>query len=204
MEQKVVIDGYEFQNPEDAKIANEELAKVNALHSKIDENNLAALKAVYIKAVEQNIFETQIGLTYLKNVRNYLISMGALKENEAPIPVLYTKSILRDKSSHNAAEIEALKERLKNDAEQKIQAEKAKADKAQKACRQRTILCAVLFCMVLLMFAISMTGNNPTILNYKSAILNQYAEWEQQLTERENKIREKEAELGITDLNSQN
>ena len=28
MEQKVVIDGYEFQNPEDAKIANEELAKV--------------------------------------------------------------------------------------------------------------------------------------------------------------------------------
>ena len=38
MEQKVVIDGYEFQNQEDAKIANEELAKVNALHSKIDEN----------------------------------------------------------------------------------------------------------------------------------------------------------------------
>ena len=31
MEQKVVIDGYEFQNPEDAKIANEELAKVNRI-----------------------------------------------------------------------------------------------------------------------------------------------------------------------------
>ena len=79
-----------------------------------------------------------------------------------------------------------------------------KTEKAQKSCRQRTILCAVLFCMVLLMFAISMTGNNPTILNYKSTILNQYAEWEQQLTERENKIREKEAELGISDINSQN
>lgn len=204
MEQKVVIDGYEFQNPEDAKIANEELAKVNALHSKIDENNLAAVKAVYIKAVEQNIFETQIGLTYLKNIRNYLISKGVLKENESPIPVLYTKSILKDKSSQNAAEFEALKEKLKKDAEQKIQTERTKTEKAQKACRQRTILSAVLFCMVLLMFAISMTGNNPTILNYKSAILNQYAEWEQQLTERENKIREKEAELGISDVNSQN
>ena len=203
MEQKVVIDGYEFQNPEDAKIANEELAKVNALHSKIDENNLAAVKAVYIKAVEQNIFETQIGLTYLKNIRNYLVSKGVLKENEAPIPVLYTKSILKYKSSQNAAEFEALKQKLKNDAEQKIQTEKMKTEKVQKSCRQRTILCAVLFCMVLLMFAISMTGNNPTILNYKSAILNQYAEWEQQLTERENKIREKEAELGILDENSQ-
>lgn len=204
MEQKVVIDGYEFQNPEDAKIANEELAKVNALYSKIDENNLAAVKAIYIKAVEQKIFETQIGLTYLKTIRNYLISKGELKENEAPIPVLYTKSILRDKSSQNAAELETLKEKLKKDAEQKIQTERTKTKKVQKVCRQRTVLCIVLFCMVILMFVISMTGNNPTILNYKSAILNQYAEWEQQLTERENKIREKEAELGIAEENSQN
>ena len=36
------------------------------------------------------------------------------------------------------------------------------------------------------------------MLNYKTAVLNEYSEWEQELTQRENAVREKESELGIT------
>ena len=38
-------------------------------------------------------------------------------------------------------------------------------------------------------------SDNPNILNYKQVLTNQYASWEQNLTERENRIREKEQEL---------
>ncbi len=49
------------------------------------------------------------------------------------------------------------------------------------------------------MFTISLKSDNPNILNYKKNLTNQYASWEQQLTERENAVREKEKELQFTE-----
>ena len=60
------------------------------------------------------------------------------------------------------------------------------------------ILSGVLAVMVVIMFLISLTGKNENILNYKNVITNRYAEWEQELTEREAVIRQKETELEIT------
>lgn len=47
------------------------------------------------------------------------------------------------------------------------------------------------------MFVITLQSDNPNILNYRQAITNEYASWEQELTERENKVREKEQKLGM-------
>ena len=40
---------------------------------------------------------------------------------------------------------------------------------------------------------------NANALNYRKAIQNQYASWEQELTEREKAVKEKEQELQIED-----
>lgn len=199
MEQKFTVENYEFYNEADAKAATEELAKVNAIHSKIDLENIAAVRALYIKAVEQNIFETQIGYSYLKELREYLISKDGLKSDEALIPILYTKHSLDKKNTELSEEYAVLKEKIQKQADEKLNTEKQKTLKAEKACKNRTILCVVLFFMVIFMFAITLTGKNPNILNYKTAITNQYAEWDQQLKEREDRIREKEAQLGISE-----
>jgi hypothetical protein len=42
------------------------------------------------------------------------------------------------------------------------------------------------------MFYVNSTINSPTILNYEQEILNKYAAWEQELTEREAAVKEKE------------
>ena len=47
------------------------------------------------------------------------------------------------------------------------------------------------------MLAISLGGPNMNALNYRKAVTNEFASWEQELTDRENAIREKEKELGI-------
>jgi hypothetical protein len=47
------------------------------------------------------------------------------------------------------------------------------------------------------MFVITSTTNNATVLNYETEIINRYEDWEQDLNEREQKVKEREEELGI-------
>ena len=124
MEQRYTIDGFEFYYEEDEKKAKEELAKINALSSRIDADNLGALKAVYIKAVEQKIFETQVGLHYLADIRSYLLSKGALEDNECPIPVLFTRTSVQNQTKRLSEEYDTFKQKVKKDADEKIQKEK--------------------------------------------------------------------------------
>ena len=55
-----------------------------------------------------------------------------------------------------------------------------------------------LIILVILMFVITIKSNNPNILNYKEAIINEYASWEEELNAREEAIKEKEKELEDT------
>lgn len=54
------------------------------------------------------------------------------------------------------------------------------------------ILNFILAIVVGAMFAIALTSAQPNILNYERALINKYAAWEQELTERENRLREQE------------
>ena len=73
---------------------------------------------------------------------------------------------------------------------------KKKNDDAKKL-KTSIIVNVVLALMVVAMFFIATTGKNPNILNYENAIINKYAEWEQELRERENRIVYYENEYGI-------
>jgi hypothetical protein len=57
------------------------------------------------------------------------------------------------------------------------------------------IVNVILVVMVLVMFFIALSGNQPNILNYRRVITDEYANWEQELTEREAQLREKEKEI---------
>ena len=50
---------------------------------------------------------------------------------------------------------------------------------------------------VLFMFYVALSSDKPNILNYEKALQNKYASWEQDLTQREHVVREKELELKI-------
>ena len=52
--------------------------------------------------------------------------------------------------------------------------------------------------LVVLLFVITLTGENANIINYRNAIVNEYSDWEDELTQREQIVREKERELGIS------
>ena len=57
----------------------------------------------------------------------------------------------------------------------------------------------ILVLLVAVLFIITLNGENANALNYRKAIQNQYASWEQELTEREKAVKEKEQEVQIED-----
>ena len=67
----------------------------------------------------------------------------------------------------------------------------------RKKLRTSVIVNLFLAILVIAMFAITLKSDNPNILNYKNVIVNQYASWEQELSEREKQLRQKENELGL-------
>ena len=81
----------------------------------------------------------------------------------------------------------------------RLDMQQEKEAELQQRCKKLKCIAAMLAVLVIVLFAISLTGKNPTIINYRSKIVNQYASWEQELKEREAVVREKEAQLGITE-----
>ena len=81
----------------------------------------------------------------------------------------------------------------------RLDMQQEKEAELQQRCKKLKGIAAMLAVLVIVLFAIGLTGKNPTIINYRSKIVNQYASWEQELKEREAGVREKEAQLGITE-----
>lgn len=194
-ERGFIVEGYQFFTQEEAKKAAQELAKIKILDEKLDETNTDMVLSLYKKAREQQTFETEIGLAYLRNLQIYLIGEKVISPEELPLPVYYSKHNWEKESVRIKEEYRAEEEEISKKAEEQVNKAKEAARKAKDKSRFYVVTICVLIFMVIGMFLITLTGNNENILNYKTVITNRYAEWEQELTEREAAIREKEAKL---------
>lgn len=176
-----VVEGFQFGTEQDAKLAKDESVRVKRLEEKIDYNNPEMIHAVYKKAVDNRVFKTPVGYEFLKKLQVILKEISDSKEEIADIPVQGVYS-LRETT---------------NPAVERIKASQAKPKPTKKEIGLRTLIFVnvVLVLLVALMFYISMTGSNATVLNYKRAVQNEYSQWEKELSERESAIREKEREL---------
>lgn len=184
--EELIFEGFVFSNTDDVELAKNEIKKIDYIKSKVNFKDFAMLKSVYDKAIENKSFSTPIGLAFMHELRDYLIKNGIEENDIQPIP-LYTS--FRRLSLNNL------------DKPVRTRVTKAQKEELDLKIKNRnmSIVCAILTVIIIAMFVISFTGTNPTILNYKTAITNQYSAWEQDLRERETIIREKERELKITE-----
>ena len=68
-EQIYQIDGFIFYGKKEAEQAKKEAAGVEYLKAKIDKNQPEAVLSVYNKTVEENLFETPVGLSYMRELQ---------------------------------------------------------------------------------------------------------------------------------------
>lgn len=189
-QQGFLVDGFLFQEEEDAEKAKREAEGIKYIKTNTSMDNPRMVWQVYNKIIEQKMFETPVGIAYLRELREHLLKVPAI-DNDKIRPIPTDEFVKR--------EYVTIKSNEKKPDQQKERTEEKRPQEEKSGQRLRISLAAnvVLVLMVIAMFAITMSSNHPNILNYEENLLNKYAGWEEELTSRERQIMEKERELGL-------
>lgn len=175
------VNGYLFGDLADVEIAEQELSKIKYIEKKIERHNGETILAVYQTALEKKMFRTPVGYSYLQQMQKRLAAMGIDKSR---IPAIPLYQVFNDK--------------YKTEERPPRITVKKKTPSDVKKLRYSIMGNVILVILVIVLFAITITGENANIINYRHALENEYSQWEDELTERENAVREKERELGIS------
>lgn len=183
MENSRIAEGFSFYTEKDAALAAQEQKKIEYLEARMDYNNPESVLMLYSRAIRERIFKTPVGIIYLKHLQEFLMEQEEINPEEiVPIPMYVTfDGELREQT---------------NPAKKRVQPSQKKSKKSN-ALPVSIILNIALVGAVIAMFVITLNSSQPNILNYEKNLVNQYSSWEQELTEREQVVREKELELKL-------
>ncbi len=184
---RIIINGFSFADEAEGRQAAKEAEGVRYIREKVDMDRPEHVLHIYNKVVREELFETVIGFSYLKELQEYLRSIPFIEEDAIlDIPVRHTafeRSIRRqeEQAGHRSRE----------------GAQKTEVRHADYRVRYRVMrmLCIVLAVCVAGMFVITATSNSPNILNYEQRLIDRYETWENELTERERALSDREAAL---------
>lgn len=182
------VGGYLFYTKKDAQIARTEQQQIEYLEERIDYSSPESIRYVYEKTIHERVFKTPVGLRYLEKMRDFLLSQPQIDpDTVADIPLYMTfDGELREHANPARTRVAPSKKR--------------DVDKEKARFTLSVILNVMLVTAIIAMFYISFYSEQPNIINYERVITDKYAVWEQELTEREQVIREKERELRISDM----
>lgn len=185
--QGVEAGGFLFLNGDDAKLAEKERKQIDYIESRMDYSNPEKVLSIYSKLIEEQTFKTPNGTIYLKYVQNFLINKTNIDRTRIyAIPVY-------DPCDKTYQEKETVIKKRATELKKKEEAKKADKYKISLAIN------IILVIGILIMFWVASVSDVPNIINYKRALEDNYATWEEELTEREQIIREKEKELHLAE-----
>ena len=184
----IIVNGFAFSDETEAQQAKKEQEGIAYISGKLDMNHPQMVLEIYNKMVEEALFETIIGEMYLKELRDYLVTIPYLNQEEIlPVPVIHRQA--SGEVSKPAVRKPAAKKQPKQEPKQNVHGWEWRA-------KLMTGISIALAVCVIAMFAIQMSVGSPNILNYENKIIDKYAQWEQQLEEREAAVREREKQAG--------
>ncbi len=103
---KMVVDGFAFTEGEAAQKACQEEDGIQYVKDRLDMENPRMVLEMYHKLLSEQVFETPIGLFYLKNLQNYLLEAPEVeKESIEAIPVFGSQmpqAFARDEMIHTS------------------------------------------------------------------------------------------------------
>ncbi|MGN0506874.1 MAG: hypothetical protein ACI4FZ_09940 [Lachnospiraceae bacterium] len=178
MENKFTFMGHTFEDEKQLLMAKKEAEAIEYLRAKTDFNNGEMLLRLYNRILDKKMMETEVGIDFLVEIRKRIVEIGIMKENQLrDIPELKKRAAKKKAAEKKSRELLLL----------------------EKARRQNTVLkivCLFLAALVIGMFVILLTGKrSPLAVRYEEEILNKYASWAQELTEKEHAINDRLAEL---------
>lgn len=181
-----IIKGFLFMDEKTAEQARREAAGIDYIKENTEMENPEIVLQLYQKLMKEKLFETPVGIGFLKELRDFLMAVPSMKSLELePISTeaFYRETEVRDIRREKIAE--------QNKTENK-------AGLVKKRFRISLFMNLFLLIVVIGMLVITMTSDRPNIVNYENKLVDKYAQWQQELKEREQTVRQKEIELEIT------
>ncbi len=178
MDKKFAFMGHTFEDEKQLLLAKKEAEAIEYLRAKTDFNNGEMLIRLYHRIIDNKMMETEIGVDFLVEIRKRIIEMGIMKEEQLK-------------------EIPELKKRkAKKKAAEKKSRELLLIEKVKRQNAVLVVVCLFLSALVIGMFVILLTGKrSPLAIRYEEELVNKYASWAQDLTQRENELNDRIAEL---------
>lgn len=170
------VDGFYFYDEDILREAKKEAEGVRYMKARVDLEQPDKVLNIYNRLLKQKSFQTQVGYTYLRELQEYLLAMPQVaNEDIAPIRVYADVRVL--------------------DASGTTESLRKENKKVRQSLRHSVLLNVLLFVVIGVIFGITLSSSTPTVLNYEKELVNRYSAWEQELTERENAVMEKEEAL---------
>lgn len=176
-EDDLVVGGYRFATVADAETARMEIKKVENLEQRLDYRKPQNVLLVYNRAVENQVFLTPIGLSYLQKMQREMLKWGVPADKIQPVP-------LRGTFSNKTANSRSIRTSVAN-----------RHPEYRGRFVTSVLINVILVFLVAGMVVIAWNSDTPNIVNYRQAVVNEYSQWEQELTEREREVRN--AERGL-------
>lgn len=218
----MVVDGFLFTDEKAARKACQEEEGIRYVKDRLDMENPRMVLEMYHKLLKERVFETPVGLLYLKDLQSYILAVPELeKEGVEAIPVYggqmpqtYIQSEeepmpqasaqTKDKpmtpqaAARHQETLEWYAEKLEESRQRERLAEyrRRRAEERTKESSRRlrlSLLVSLFFVLVSVgVGMVTLTDNHPNILNYENKIIEKYQDWENDLESREEAIKKKE------------
>lgn len=216
---KMIVDGFVFKDEKTAQKACQESDGVQYVRERLDMENPQMVLEMYRKLMSEKVFETPVGIGYLKELRDYLIMRPEMKD-ETIEPIEIEECIQNFGSEEKERETGQYKEaapeteqpdtlewyiqKLEESKQQErvLNYRRRRAEEKMEQCRKHlrlSLLCSLFLLIVAAgMVVITMTDNHPNIINYENKLIEKYEAWETELKEREESLKEREAQSKVT------
>ncbi len=179
--EQYMVNGFLFGDMADVEIANQELSAIQYIDKKMERHGGETMLAVYQTALEKKMFRTPVGYSYLHQLQKRMMNLGVQKERIPAIPLYQVYN------NNYKTQVRPVRKQPKKVVPPDV-----------KKLRYSIMGNVILVILIIALFVITLNGENANAINYRSTIVNEYSSWEEELTERENIVREKERELGIS------
>lgn len=173
------LSGYTFEDSHDYKEAKREMESVEYIRANTDLNDINKVLKLYSKLVERKTLKSVVGIEFLVELRNKILSAGIVTEDNLPgIRIekpnnairVYDNALEQDQEKAHLAKIEDYRIKLKNSR----------------------IISAFLIAIIVVMLLISIFMDRSMYSIYENKVIDKYEAWQQELDAREAALNERE------------
>lgn len=188
------VSGFLFEDEEVAAQAKREEEGVRFIKEKSSLKSTEAVLKLYSTILQQNLFSTPVGLRFLMELQEMLISSGMNKED---IPVLDVASFVPAPKAPEKKNAIKKRESKANFHPVKKLSNRVEQSTGYKQAFYVALFFAIVFGIsVAGMFVIAeVSSNNVNIINYENKLIDKYEQWQSDLKDKEDELKEWQEEL---------